>query len=201
MSTHALGQLKLANILQTSALRFDQKEAIYCHTSNRRFTFRALEERANRLANTLLDKGYQAGDVVAMLCSNRVELVDWYFCPGPYRHHRHSTQLPPCRRRNGRFGQRHAGQGPDFESRFNEQAREIRKHASGLDDVLSFGSHRDPDTQDYNALLSASSPLSPGLSIDEKNPYYYNLTSGTHPACRSLTPLAITIMQSVPSKW
>ncbi|RLA03451.1 MAG: hypothetical protein DRQ54_10750, partial [Gammaproteobacteria bacterium] len=79
IETSTLNHSPVAKMLETAASRFQQREALVCMTSNRRFTFADLNDRANRLANLMTAEGYQKGDVVAMLCSNRIELVDWYF--------------------------------------------------------------------------------------------------------------------------
>ncbi len=69
----------VGSILTTAAIRYRDKPAIYCSSTDRRFSFRAVDERTNRLAQTLLGLGFCKGDVVAFLCTNRAEIVEIYF--------------------------------------------------------------------------------------------------------------------------
>ena len=55
------------------------REACVEFERDRRFTFAELNERANRVANALLDKGICPGDRVAALLKNSVEFVETYF--------------------------------------------------------------------------------------------------------------------------
>ncbi len=57
-------------------------EALVEAEAGRRFTYRALNERANRIANALLDKGVRKGDRVAFLLRNSAELVEGFFAVG-----------------------------------------------------------------------------------------------------------------------
>ena len=54
-------------------------EALVEAEGGRRFSYGALNERANRLANGLLDEGVRKGDRVAFLLRNGVELVEGFF--------------------------------------------------------------------------------------------------------------------------
>ena len=75
----ALGKMVVGNILTTAAIRYRDEPAIYCSTTDRRFSFHAVDERANRLAQALLGLGFRKGDVVAFLITNRAEIVETYF--------------------------------------------------------------------------------------------------------------------------
>lgn len=56
------------------------KEAVYDVDSNRRFTYKDLEDRANILGNYLSQHlGIEKGDRVAAISRNRVELIDLYY--------------------------------------------------------------------------------------------------------------------------
>ncbi|OYR72392.1 AMP-binding protein, partial [Halorubrum ezzemoulense] len=50
--------------------------------ANAEYTYAELDERANRTARFLRDAGVEAGDRVAVVSRNRVELVDLYFATG-----------------------------------------------------------------------------------------------------------------------
>ena len=55
------------------------REAFVEFERNRRFTFSELNERANRVANGLLDSGICPGDRVTTLLKNSIEFVETYF--------------------------------------------------------------------------------------------------------------------------
>ena len=75
----ALGKMVVGALMSTAARRFRDREAILCAGTGRRFTFRQINERCNRLAHGLAGLGLRKGDVVAFLCNNRAELVEIYF--------------------------------------------------------------------------------------------------------------------------
>tara|TARA_R110000823_G_scaffold144958_3_gene275071 strand:+ start:25682 stop:27247 length:1566 start_codon:yes stop_codon:yes gene_type:complete len=55
------------------------REAFVEFERNRRFSFRELNERANRVANALLAQGIAPGDRVGVLLKNSIEFVETYF--------------------------------------------------------------------------------------------------------------------------
>ena len=72
--TRALGGQLVASVLTTGAARFADREAIYCAGTGRRYTYRELNARTNRLAHAMAALGWRTGDVVAFLCANRAEI-------------------------------------------------------------------------------------------------------------------------------
>lgn len=58
------------------------KTAIIDVDTDRRYSYGDLEERANRLANLLRERGVKKGDRVAFLSRNRIELFDGYYGTG-----------------------------------------------------------------------------------------------------------------------
>ena len=70
------GTLTVGNLLKTAAVRYHEKEALYCTSTDRRYTFGQLNARVNGLANGLLGLGLHKGDTVAFLCNNRAEIVE-----------------------------------------------------------------------------------------------------------------------------
>jgi acyl-CoA synthetase (AMP-forming)/AMP-acid ligase II len=166
----------VGNILATAAIRFPDAPAIYCSSTGRRFTFRETDQRANRLAQALLSAGFRKGDVVAFLTSNRAEIVEIYFALArtgvvgvPLNYRLAATEMLELMRAMG-------ASGLIYEGRFAavaEQAGRTLKH------VVQFGGDKSDFALDYEALLSAASPQAPDIEIEEADPYYFNLTSGT----------------------
>ena len=53
MRQKATGTLTVGNIARVAAVRYGDREAIFCSATGRRFTFREVNRRTNRLANVL----------------------------------------------------------------------------------------------------------------------------------------------------
>jgi acyl-CoA synthetase (AMP-forming)/AMP-acid ligase II len=75
----ALGKMLVGNILTTAAIWYHDEPAFYCSSTDRRFSFRAVDERTNRLAQAVLGLAFCKGEVIAFLCTNRAEIVEIYF--------------------------------------------------------------------------------------------------------------------------
>jgi long-chain acyl-CoA synthetase len=65
--------MQVESFLEQSAERFPEKTAIVC--GSRRTTYHEVEERANRLAHSLIAEGFERGDRVAVYLDNSVEAV------------------------------------------------------------------------------------------------------------------------------
>lgn len=172
----SLGKMLVGNMLTTAAIRFAESPAIYCASTDRRFNFREVDDRANRLAQALLGAGLRKGDVVAFLASNRAELVEIYFALArtgiiglPLNYRLAAAEMLELMRAMGAVGL-------IYEARFApiaEQAAKTLRH------VIQFGGETVGFAQDYETLLAAASNRPPDIEIDEADPYYFNLTSGT----------------------
>src|SRR5262245_14001291 len=66
--------MKLGTVLAANARRMPEKVAVVC--DDRRLTFGALDERANRFANALLTRGIAPGDRIIIYLPNGIELVE-----------------------------------------------------------------------------------------------------------------------------
>ncbi|MEC9341599.1 MAG: AMP-binding protein [Pseudomonadota bacterium] len=168
-----------ANMLETAALRYGEREALLCATTSRRFTFCELHDRANRLANLMTDRGFGKGDVVAILTTNRVELVDWYFMLArtgivgmPVNYRLSATEIASLIDGMGATGLL-------FEDRFAETVGEVRGRCSGLEQVFCFGTHAPDYATPYDALHEQGSAARAAARVDPDDPFYFNLTSGT----------------------
>ncbi|MBN8937871.1 MAG: AMP-binding protein [Rhizobiales bacterium] len=176
MMTRSLGKMVVGNILATAAIRFPDDPAIYCAGTDRRFTFREIDQRTNRLAQGLLGLGYAKGDVVAFLCSNRAEMVEIYFALArtgivglPLNYRLAEREMLELIRAMGATGLIH-------EAKFGgvaDAARSLVRH------VIRIGGEDPPAASGYEALLAGAVAEAPDIEIDEADPFYFNLTSGT----------------------
>jgi len=72
-------QNNLGRILAKRAFLSPEREAYVDSHSDLRLTYRALNERTNRLANALLDAGLAKGERVGLLLMNSAEFMEAYF--------------------------------------------------------------------------------------------------------------------------
>lgn len=172
----SLGKMVVGNILSTAAIRYPNAPAIYCSSTDRRFSFRDVDNRANRLAHALLALGFKKGDVVAFLSSNRAEIVEIYFALArtgiiglPLNYRLAATEMLELMRAMG-------AKGLIYESKFAPIAEQAMK---SLQHVIQFGGPNSRFAADYETLLSAASSQPPEIEVEESDPFYFNLTSGT----------------------
>jgi len=179
MQRSAMGQMQTGNILDTAAIRFPQQEALFCVPTGRRFTFAQVRERANRLANALITQGLRPGDCVAFLSTNRAEVVEIYFAlakagllglPLNYR-------LAPVE--IIAMLQEVDAVALICERKFASVADKARAQYPALRTCIGVGEGDAPALLDYESLLTRASAASPQIEVNEHDPYYYNLTSGT----------------------
>jgi fatty-acyl-CoA synthase len=179
MGPRALGKMLVGNMIVTAAARTPNHLAFYCSGTGRRFTFRETNERSNRLANALLERGFSKACVLAFLCSNRAEMAEIYFALAksgivgiPINYRLAPTEISELMRAMG-------AQGLIYESRFESCAAHVREHLPQLRCFIAIGGATQTIEFEYEALLATASALEPSVDIEEADSYYYNLTSGT----------------------
>ena len=179
MNKKATGTLTVGNFVRVAATRYGDREAIFCSSTNRRFTFRQVNQRTNRLANGLLGLGLKKGDVAAFLCTNRAEIVEIYSAlakigvlgiPLNYR-------LAP----NEMIDLMAHGEATAliFDPWFGEIAGQVQKALPGVRQFVGMGDNPPEFAVGYETLLEQSADTEPDVEIFEEDIMYMNLTSGT----------------------
>jgi fatty-acyl-CoA synthase len=179
MSGKATGSFNIGNYPKVAAARYSDREAISCMTTGRRFTFRQVNRRINGLANGLLGLGIKKGDNTAFLSYNRHEIVETYLALGKIG----SIGLPL----NYRLSPQEMAElmnfcGTEnliFDASFTALVEGLRPQLPAIKRFVSFGSEIPAFAVSYEDLVSQSSPEEPDVEIDEEDPQYLNLTSGT----------------------
>lgn len=179
MSRHALGKMLVGNIIVTAAARVPDNPAFYCVTTGRRLTFRQVNERCNRLANALAAASLVKGDVVAFLCSNRAEMPEIYFALAksgivgiPLNYRLAPAEMVELMRAMG-------AQALIYEARFEACALHVKERLPRVRHYVAIGAAAPRLGVEYEAFLGAAPAEEPGITLDEGDAYYYNLTSGT----------------------
>ena len=175
--TTVLAQMTAGRLLSSAAARFPDSLAFYCAATGRSATFREIDRRVTRLAHALLGLGLAKGDVVAFLGTNRLEVVEIYFAVG-----RAGLVGLPLSYRSMASDMASALRSGDtkalfYEAQFAERAEAIRDHLP----AIGFG--ETDGTSGYEALISDAPSDPVAVSVDEHDPFYFNMTSGTtgHP--------------------
>lgn len=181
MSSRASGTLTVGSFLSTAALRFPDREAFYCVSTNRRFTFKQINRRCNQLAHALLGLGYKKGDCVAFLSSNRIEMVEIYFALAkagligmPLNYRLAPVEVVALMREVDAVALLFDGQFADTAAYVREELPQVREQIvlGDIDGIVN-------NAREYESLLAEASGSEPSIRVIESDPYYYNLTSGT----------------------
>ena len=172
--------MKATDILATRARLTPGREALYDITSGARYTYRELDQRANRVANFLQMKyGIQKGERVSILAHNSIAYVDLLFglgkigavfAPLNWRLTSHELTyiIHDCQPKILIVG-------PEFVSVFQEMRDDIE-----VAYLISLEGAHISDAESYEGLLTQASALEPaGAMVDEDDPYCILYTSGT----------------------
>ena len=175
----ALGKAVVGNVLTTAARRFREREAFFCATTGRRFSFRETNARCNRLAHGLAALGFAKGDTVAFLCNNRAELPEIYYALAktglvgiPLNYRLAPAEIVALMRAMG-------AKAMLFETRFIASAERVCAELPGVEVFVAIGEARPEWAKAYEDVLASAPATEPEVEIEESDPYYYNLTSGT----------------------
>lgn len=146
-----------------------------------RFSYRHLNERANRLANWLRDEaGVQKGDRVAMVALNGVEYLDAFFACGklgaifvPYNWRLHPRELADLINRT-------TPQVLIFSGEFRDRIAQVRASCPSVAHYLHLEGEGIQDSQDYQTILhgAPTDPVS-NEAVDAEDVVCLLFTGGT----------------------
>ena len=165
-----------AQLVAWAADRYGDREAVV--DGERRFSFREVHRRTNRLANALVALGCQRGDRIAQLLPNRAEVVEVAI----------GTSKAGCGR--VALNTRHTGPEHAFilndsgtavlivDHSFRELVPALREQCPGLRHVIGVG-WKDAGVHGYNELLEEASDRDPGVEVGLEHLERVFYTSGT----------------------
>jgi len=178
MVQKATGTMAVGNMAKIAAIRYGEREALVCTSTGRRYSFKQINERVNRLANGLMGMGLRKGDTAAFLCTNRAEIVEIYFAlakigvvgiPLNYR-------LAPAEMID--LMVHCEAKAFLFDIPFFEVAGKVRTELSRIEHFVGLGDCPDFAVK-YEELLAGSPAGEPDVEVFEEDNQYMNLTSGT----------------------
>ena len=151
------------------------------------FRIRETNERCNRLAHGLSGLGLRKPDMVAFLCNNRAELVEIYFALAklglvgiPLNYRLAAAEIASlC----GAMG----AKAMLFETRFLAAAEHVRAALPQMKSFVAIGEKQPEWALRYEELLAGASTAEPQVDVQEHDPFYFNLTSGTTGLPKSYT--------------
>jgi fatty-acyl-CoA synthase len=179
MNKKATGTIKVGDYLKIAAIRYRDREAIFCSSTGRRFTFMELNRRTNQLANGLMAMGLIKGDAAAFICTNRAEIVEIYFAlakigvigiPLNYRL-APAEMIELIRHCDARALL--------FDPWFTEIATQIRDQLPRVKYFVGMGDNLPDFVSEYEQFLSDNPDKEPDVDVSEEDYQYLNLTSGT----------------------
>ncbi|QFU75804.1 long-chain-fatty-acid--CoA ligase [Halioglobus maricola] len=176
----------IGQFLSKRAAITPQREAFVEWERGRRFTFAQLNERSNRIANTLLAKGIAPGDRVATLLKNGIEFVESYFAIAkigavmvPVNWRLVATEIHFILEDSGAAAL-------IFDADFDDSIATLQTVQPSLPCLhwIRCGSElADLPCDDYDTLLAAANPAEPHIGAGDDDNLFIMYTSGTtgHP--------------------
>lgn len=141
--------------------------------------YRQLDERVSRLANALRDRGVGAGDRVAVLGLNSMEVVEAFLAPMrlgaicvPINFRLTAAEIAYLLADSGAVA-------AVVDARFAGVLAVAREHTPGVRTCLVIGSDPGANGDDYETALAAADPVCPARTVDENSAAYIMYTSGT----------------------
>ncbi len=179
-------EINIGDLLTTRAFLNPNKEALYDVDADRRFTYRELNERANRCANGMADLGLGKGDRLALLAHNGHEFAECFLGPTksgvvimPLNWRLTAEELAFILKDGGATTL-------VFDKEFTptvEQIREMGEEGSDLQRFVCIGEDTPDFAQNYETLLSESAATEPQSKAGPDDNLFIMYTSGTtgHP--------------------
>ncbi len=173
------GKMNVGNILRFACRNFPNKECLIC--DEERFTYSLLNERVNRLANSLMDMGLKKGDNAAILLQNCSQYIEIYFALAKIG----AVAVPLNFMLKGKglefLANNSAARIMFLEEATREQVEDVRSRFTsiGSDSFIFIGSTVPEEYRPYEKLISEGSPEEPDVPVDEDDDLIILYTSGT----------------------
>lgn len=168
--------LTVGNMIRQNALKYGDKPAVIFQ--DKIYSYKQLNERANRLANAFRSRGYQKGDKVAVLMKNNSAYVDIIVGLSKIG----VIIVPMNYRLVGReieyILQNSDSRGIILTAEYEKELNSIQS-TYDLDTIVVVGGSSDERKLDYETWIQSASADEPDGQMDEKDTFYIGYTSGT----------------------
>ncbi len=169
--------MNIGDMLRVNATKFGDKEAL--KDERRSLTFKEYNERANRLANAMMDLGLRKGDRICALLYNQLEYMEIYAAC--------AKAGLICATINFRFiGPEVKFVAEDSGSRlmfvgeeFAKQSDEVKPQLEHMQYMVKVGGEPCEGYIQYETLIAEASPDEPNVRVDPEDPWLLLYTSGT----------------------
>lgn len=175
----SLGKTTVGDVPRMAAACFGDREALFCAGTGRRMTFVQIESRSNQLAHALAGLSLQRAAVVAFVCSNRAEIIEIYFALAkaglvglPLNYRLAPTEMSSLINAMGAVA-------VFCEARFGGVLGALQAHSPTLSHFIWIGSDAPATFHEYEVFLAQGAKTAPDVDVEETDPCYFNLTSGT----------------------
>jgi acyl-CoA synthetase (AMP-forming)/AMP-acid ligase II len=169
--------MTIGNLVSRNAVQYPDREALIFEKT--RYTFKELNRRVNRLANSLLSLGLKKGDKVAMLSENVPAMVE-----ANYALAKIGVVYFPVKTRLLAPDIRYLIDLSDasvliFHPDFTEMVNGMRAELPKVKTYVSLGKDKSGFALDYEAFLQKGSPEEPSVDVSGDDPYIFLCTGGT----------------------
>ena len=169
--------MNIGDLLVRNANKFPHKTAVVSET--RSLTFRELNDRVNRLANSLLDSGLGKGDRIGVLVHNGHPFLEIYFASAktgaifcPYNNHFKQSELKDILEYST----------PRYlfvDSDFTEMVSSLKPELKSVEKVICLQKTSLPFMEDYEDLMAGGRGEEPNSKVQEDDVLSIIFTGGT----------------------
>jgi len=167
----------VGDMIIRDANKFPEKVAVVSEGVS--MTYKALNERVNRLANALIKKGLKKGDRIGILVPRCHQFVEIYFAAAktggifcPYNNHLNAKEVKDIIIYST----------PKFlflDADFGDMIDSLRSHLESVEHFVCLQKPRWSFMRDYESLISEGEKSEPGVKIEDEDIMSIFFTAGT----------------------
>jgi len=167
----------VGDILFRNAKKFSGKMAVV--SKDLSINYQGLNERVNRLSNTLMQKGLKKGDRIGVLLHNGHQFIETYFAAAktggiftPYNNHLRDRELHVIINYSS----------PKvlfLDAEFGDVIHSIKDHLESVEDYICLQQPRWSFMEDYEGLISKGNEEEPRIKINDNDIMSIFYTAGT----------------------